>query len=378
MDVDVVRAGRLTAGDQAAWQAFSVAASAFSSPFLSPSFAQAVSQVRRDVWVAVGKDHHGPAAFWAFHRRPAGFLRPVGAPLSDVQGVVARPGLELDLPALLTASGGSVARFSALPDAGVGRGGLRLGRHDNWVIDLAEGGQAYLAQLKTREAKHLANTARCARKAEREIGPVQFAFQDRSRDALDLLIAWKRARFRETGKHDLFSAPWINGLFDVLWRWPDPDFGLVFSTVRFGDRLAAGEVYLRRGERLHAWISGFDRDLSTYAPGHILTARMIEQSESEGVKRIDFGVGSDEYKSKWCLSTEPLWEVAAHGAAPLARLRAAAFERWRGTSGGLGVANRLLTKARGRADHIFAAQGSWAGAGLALAITILGRRHGAL
>jgi CelD/BcsL family acetyltransferase involved in cellulose biosynthesis len=168
----------------------------------------------------------------------------------------------------------------------------------------------------------------------------------------------------------------IRALFEGLRGVRDPAFGVVFSTVRLGERLAAGEIYLRAGTRLHAWISAFDRELGVYAPGHILTDRALDSAAAHGISQIDFGAGSDEYKTRWCLDAVPLGEGVMYASSLAGATRAAALGGWRTASAPLGGVNGVFQRARRRADHVFAVEGNWVGATIALALAAVARRHG--
>lgn len=326
----------------------------YASPFLSPEFAQAVGEVRADTSVAMVSQGGAPLGYWAFHRRPGGVLRPVGAPVSDWQGPVLSPGVQIDGAKLVRACGGHVVRFDGLADPDQRLNVEWRGVAASWLIDLSDGAAAYRNRLKVAQGKHLANTARCRRKAEREIGPVRFHYQDASREAYSQVFAWKKQQFRETRKYDVLSPAWIRNLFDVLWRWPRPEFGLVLCTVYFGDRLAAGEVFLRQGGQLHAWIAAYDRALAAYAPGHILSDLMMDVAPDHGVHTIDFGAGSDAYKSRWCLDSRAISQALVYGACTLSQTRAALRNGVRSLA--VGPAKPLLTRVRGFTDHVFAAQ----------------------
>lgn len=373
---DILAFCDLSPADRLAWRSFCVQDPRQASPYFRPEFAQAVAATRSDVQVAVFRDakHGAPLGFFAFHRRPGGLLRPIGAPVSDWQGPVLAPGFSLSGAALVDACRADAVRFSAAP-AGhsvVAHGGHR--ETPSWYIDLSGGAEAFLAGVKKKEPKHIANIARCVRKAEREIGPVQFTFHDPDPAVMAQIIAWKREQFIATGKHDIFTARWIRALFQHLSANQSGDFGLVVSALRFGDCLAAGEIYLRAGDRLHAWISAYDRALLSYGPGQILTAHMAPEAAARGIVRIDFGAGGDEYKMRWCDRSEPAIEAVLHASSTVGAFRARVLSEWRKTEPALGQASVLFNRLRGRTEHVFAAHGSWVLATGAMALTLLTRR----
>src|ERR1700756_3330920 len=88
----VVRPGELDPAELAMWRAMQAATPAFGNPLLGPDFAVAVGEVRADARVAVFHRRSQPVGFLAFHRRPRGFARPIGAPLADYHALVGVPG----------------------------------------------------------------------------------------------------------------------------------------------------------------------------------------------------------------------------------------------------------------------------------------------
>ena len=85
-----------------------------SSPYFRPEFTEVVGRARADTFVAVVDDG---AAFLPFHREAynAGVGRPIGAFLSDYQGVISAPGFEFDAAALVRGAGLSAWAFNHVP-----------------------------------------------------------------------------------------------------------------------------------------------------------------------------------------------------------------------------------------------------------------------
>src|SRR6516162_1826496 len=66
------------------------------SPYFHPKFTDIVSQVLRNVEVAVVGDFNGTAALFPFQRLPGNVGVPVGHCLSDYHGLICAPGFECD------------------------------------------------------------------------------------------------------------------------------------------------------------------------------------------------------------------------------------------------------------------------------------------
>ena len=80
IEVEIVRASALSASDIAAWRALQAANPAFANPLFGPDFGLLASRARSDARVAIYRRLGLPIAFLAFHARPGGFARPIGAP----------------------------------------------------------------------------------------------------------------------------------------------------------------------------------------------------------------------------------------------------------------------------------------------------------
>ena len=102
MQIDVVRPWELTAFAVERWAALQAADPALDSPFLSPHWPRAVARAQgpeandRGLRVAVFGGLKDPRGFMAA-RVGAFTAMPAGAPMCDYQGLVAEPGLQIEI-----------------------------------------------------------------------------------------------------------------------------------------------------------------------------------------------------------------------------------------------------------------------------------------
>ena len=105
VNIDVLRPHELDAADAARWREIQASRPELANPFLCPgSPAPCARSSRRLRWRACAR----PGAivgYFAFERGRWGMGRPIGAGVSDAQGVVGEPGMEWDARALLAAVG---------------------------------------------------------------------------------------------------------------------------------------------------------------------------------------------------------------------------------------------------------------------------------
>jgi CelD/BcsL family acetyltransferase involved in cellulose biosynthesis len=137
---------------------------------------------------------------------------------------------------------------------------------------------------------------RKARKLERELGALRFEFDARDPAALDLVLRWKSAQYRRTGRWDRFARPWIRRLVaDLFDQRVDGTVGTL-SLLWAGDRLIAGHFGLRSQRVLASWFPAYDVAAARYSPGWLLFLRMAEAAAERDLEHIDLGKGDEDYK----------------------------------------------------------------------------------
>ena len=363
----------LALADVDAWRALCAKRPEFASPLLGPEFARAVGEMRADARVAVWRWDDKPVGFLAYHRRPGGFARPIGAPLSDYHAVVSCGAL--DMPKALAAAGISAYRFTGLVDplhafeAGVAT------RPEAYVIQLESDAEAYLEALRAASPKRFKNYRRLDHKLDREVGALEIVAPDHSQDAFDRLIAWKREQLARTGVHDFLAPDWTRGLMQVLFQRRDGDFQGLMVNLYAGGRLVAGHFGVRLGGVYHPWIASTDPELAAWSPGQLFLLRAIAAMPDLGLRTYDLGPGHDHYKRPYALAVRTVAEGLIGAATPAGRTAEAAQAVWTlAGADGAGVAGRL----RRRLDAIATTELTLAGRamGLASALAARARRPG--
>ncbi len=297
MKVRVLKPGSLSAAQRAAWSAIQCADPRFESPFFRPEFTLAMAAVRSDVQVGVMEDGGEPVAFLPF-QRSGRVGRPVGGPLSDYQGVIARAGARWDAAELIRACGLAAWRFDHLIAAQDEFAAYHRRIEPSPFLELKDGFDAYRSALAASNQRYLAATFRQARQLGREVGPVRVQVASADRAALALLLRWKSAQYVRSGDADLFAFPWARALLERLLETRGERFAGVLSLLFAGDHLVAAHMGLGAGGVLHWWFPAYDRAHAKYSPGRILLAEVAQQAPAHGIRRIDLGRGLDEYKQR--------------------------------------------------------------------------------
>ncbi|MFF8943834.1 GNAT family N-acetyltransferase [Streptomyces sp. NPDC014864] len=301
MDISVYRPGELSAADRAAWTAMQSKAhlhgsEGLANPFLSPEFALAVGRCRRGVRIAVVREGGEPAAFFPFQRSAAGVGRAVGIGVSDCQGLVHRPGFTWDPRDLLRACGLAVWEFDHLVAGQEPFEAGASGTFPSPVVDVDQGYDTYLRELRARSPKFTRTTLAKERRLGRDAGPVTYVHDERDPAALRTLMAWKSAQYRRTGRSDRFAHEWINRLATRLFHTRSDPFAGILSVLYADGRPVAAHFGLRTERVLACWFPAYDPAYAKYSPGLVLHLRMAEAAAADGIAHLDLGRGQKAYK----------------------------------------------------------------------------------
>lgn len=328
MRIDVVRPLDLDPADVAAWRAIQSADQAFDSPYLSPDWPIALARAggpdAARGRVAVLRD--GGLATGFMTARVGRFTAgPSGAPLCDVQGLVARPGVALDPRLLAHAFGvGRLDLFNLAPPYGAFAPHVR-GTSEALRIALPDGFEAYAADRKAAGTDILQDAAKKRRKLEREHGAATFTALSTSADDFDTLVAWKRAQYRVTGQTDIFDAGWPLTLLRQLHASIEPAFGGRLFTLHVGGELIAAHYALQGGPVLHAWFIAHAEAFSRYSPGVLLIVDILRWAERAGARALDLGPGDYRFKQSLANARSPLGHGFVGRAHPASAVRGAAY-----------------------------------------------------
>ncbi|MCG5212700.1 GNAT family N-acetyltransferase [Streptosporangium soli] len=297
MRVSVVHPRELGDPEISAWRALQEDDPAVDNPFLSPEFTLAVGELRDYVRVAVLSDGPDLVGFFPFERHPLGTGKPVGAGLTDAQGLVRAKGLDLDPRRLIKQCGLGVFEFDHLM-AGQPLLSDRDSRHPSPIIDLRDGFDSYIATVKENSGKTYKSTVAKSRKLQRDAGAIRHDYATKEQDALRTLLGWKTDQYRRTGRTDRFARPWIVQLVERLLDTDNEHFAGVLDMIYVDGRPVAGHFGLRTRNTLVGWFPAYDTTFAKYSPGLIHHLALTERAAEAGIQVFDLGRGEKEYKEK--------------------------------------------------------------------------------
>jgi len=296
----------ISASEIVQWNDWAAPGGTLISPYLRFEFAETVARTRSDVRVAVFEDEAGLAGFLPHHASGGGVIRPIGAPMSDYQGLIARD-CSLFSPAdILKGTDASAMVFDNWFCAAGGHKPSRRSRDGSAVVDLSEGADRYFEAQSARFKDHFKKARRRLRAAERDFGTVAVRIGDASGQAFAQLSQWKQAQYRQTGKLNVFGISWVQDVLRDLRRREGQEFSGITASLWFGDRLAAVEFGLKAADVYHSWFPAYDPELAKYSPGLQLLHGLFEQSGDYGIRRVDLGRTGSQYKKYYTSYEVPL------------------------------------------------------------------------
>lgn len=328
-----------------------------SSPFCTSEFAQLIGKLRDDVKVCVLGERDTPDLIWPLHISRSGWARPVGAPFSNRNGPLIKPGKTFELLHLFAEFGlsGMVAQGLIPQPALQLPEGYSSPSH---VTDISKGVDALLAARKKAHPAHFKRLFRLERKLYREHPDATFNFDNQSGEIREQLIALQRRQLAETGRHNVLDPHWVSAMLDGLQTMALPHLKTTLSTLTAGDRLIAGELNIYSEHYMIGWIAAFNPEFGRYSPGNLLTYNIIKNMQQHGLTFYDAGPGNDQYKRYLANQLVPLVDGVFVAAAPgRSNLTQFARTRWATVEdkAPARIAN-TMTKIRRRADIIMASE----------------------
>ncbi len=309
MEIEIIRPDALRPEDRAAWDALRATEPGLDHPYLDPRYALAAADVPGAA-LAVFRRDGSAVGFFPFQRRGR-LIQPLGAPLTDYHGVIARAGARLD-PAEVARRLGGVLRAGGwmAPTAAVPGFVART----RLATDVTGGREALSARLEERSHRFFKNMRRLRRGFEREHGEPVFTWEERDPAVLDWIIAHKREQYRRSRRHDVFACGWTGALLHRLFETRTADFGLRVSSLRTAaGELVAAEASLDDGRTLHLWFPTYDAAFARHGVGTLLTRLELEEAAEAGYRSVDFGAGDEGYKTALAEPAGVVFEGVAEG-----------------------------------------------------------------
>jgi CelD/BcsL family acetyltransferase involved in cellulose biosynthesis len=296
MRVTVVRPDELGRDEATRWRELQRSSAMGSHPCLSLTYALATGRMDERTRVAVAEDAGEIVAFLPYQDSSDRIALPL-AGNAGVDGLVYSG--SVDVRQVVRGAGLRGYRFYHAP---VEQAALASHRyHHNvpatvHVAALPGGYEDYLATLTESSLKRIDRTARYRRALARQVGPVVFEWHSFTPERLRLLTGWKSAQFDEARR--TYAQPAEVARLGELATSASDDCSGVMSVL-----LAAGQpvtitINLRSGSLLTPWVTAYDPEFSRFSTGMIGWLDLLAAATGQGVTKVDFGYGANDYK-RW-------------------------------------------------------------------------------
>ena len=255
-----------------------------------------MSKRQPKIKVAVVEDGDKIVAFFAFERLGLGVGRALCYGMSDAQGIVHSPGVELNGSELLQACSLDIWEFDHLISCQLAVfSPQQVSLRESPVADLTDGYESWFSRKKS--DKHIKQIFQRERKLERERGVPTFQYDTCNTSELELLMKWKSAQYRRTGRRDRFAQKWFTESVRELFDTRSDGFSANLSTLYVGDRPVACHLTLCSNGVMSGWLPAYDTEFSSYGIGLILRLQVLKAAAANGIRLFDSGAGDHEYKN---------------------------------------------------------------------------------
>jgi len=296
----VLKPCALTETQLSAWRSSLAADPLLGSPFLTPSYVQALGRKLDNVFIGVLELGGEPSAFLPYERNSAGIGQRLR--LSDCQGLIAKPGTVPDLPRFIRGCGLRAWDFDHLLAAQ--RDFIPFHRETSAspVMDLSVGYEAYVAERRAAGTEQIKKTYNLMRRLEREHGPLRFDPHLPDPSVLRQLLAWRSSKYQDS-RH---PVELVTALLEELMKEQHPECSGSLSVLYAGEEVAACHFGLRSRTVWHYWFPAYNPKFEKLSPGNILLLKIAELAPQLGITSIDLGKGGQDYKKRFMNSSVEL------------------------------------------------------------------------
>lgn len=292
---ELKRPSELSQAERGAWEEMTDDP-VFDSPYFRIEFAECCEAARGDTRVLVAREGADILGFLPLQLGKVGYARPLSGPLADVHGVITRQSDRVCLPDWLKAAGLPLFEYhSSLAIQPCWQETERY-RDGSSIVDCSDGYEAFVERRKATEPKAFKNIRARRRKLEAEEGGFEFRLDDNSDEALQAMLGWKRAQYRQTNVFDVFSVPWTRRLIEAIRARRTDRFHPVMGSLRVNGQVIAAHFGMASERRVQYWFPAYDPAFNHVSPGLLLLLETIREAAAQGKSSVELGPGDYDFK----------------------------------------------------------------------------------
>ncbi|MGA2893956.1 MAG: GNAT family N-acetyltransferase [Xanthobacteraceae bacterium] len=180
---------------------------------------------------------------------------------------------------------------------------------------IAQIGDDWEAFYRSRRSSATRRRDRIKRKRIAEFGEIRFvtaASADDARLTLESLMEQKSRALARKGIADMFARPGYREFFLDFASNPATRQLAHVSRIEVGTTLAAANFAIAFGDCYYHILSSYcDGQLTRLGPGTLHLRELMAYAIKLGLRRFDFTIGDERYKSEWCDLRMKLYDYSA-------------------------------------------------------------------
>ncbi len=138
-----------------------------------------------------------------------------------------------------------------------------------------------------------------------EIGELNFKLIDTPEDfkkIIEVMISQKETRYTLSGARNIFHSESVKNFYKNIFILLSRGFNVHLSVLMLDDEVLATHLGIHDRDQFYYLMPTFNHDNKwrKFSLGRIHLEKLINWAIDNGVKKFDFTIGSESYKSTWC------------------------------------------------------------------------------
>lgn len=146
-----------------------------------------------------------------------------------------------------------------------------------------------------------------------ETGELTFKVIDNRKEFIEttnILISQKEARYNLSGARNIFHNEHVKNFYTKMFTLLDRGLNIHLSVLMLDDEILATHLGIHHRDQFYYLMPTFNHDdkWRKFSLGRIHLERLIGWAIDNGIKKFDFTIGGESYKTNWCNSEMPVYD----------------------------------------------------------------------
>ncbi|MEM7207155.1 MAG: GNAT family N-acetyltransferase [Pseudomonadota bacterium] len=281
---------------RAAWQDIQRTSPELQHPSLTPEYCEYIDKHTSNVQVISAQSDGEIVGILPISRLSNTVATEVGAPHTDLSGILRKPGTVFPIKQALSHFGIKSFRFEHVLAEQIEFKNSHAYKDESSIVDLEFGFDPYVAGLKQSKPRFHGQCFRKMRKMAREVGELRFELQTDDAALRERLVLWKTDQLKRKNYTDMFSHKWVENAVKHMPDLQTPNCKGRLSVLYAGNNPVALHLGILGFNCLTSWIPAHNPKFAKYSPGLILHLELFRAAASAGIRKVDLGRGENQLK----------------------------------------------------------------------------------